>query len=228
MKWFIAVLGSAAAGVLAFLVFPWLDIAITGVFYDPQRGFWLADAWPTLLIYHGVRYCIWALSLALIGGLIWAYGSAATTARESRRPLMFLLLVLALGPGLIAHSVLKNNWGRPRPEAIAEFGGRSHYVLPGAFSDQCATNCSFVSGHAAAGFYLIAFGWVFPQQRRRWMLAGIIAGCVAGLARIVQGGHFFSDIFFSYWVVWLTASGVWWALARPPLPAGEARNGPPA
>lgn len=199
----------------------WLDLTITGWFYDPARGFWLADSWPALAVYHGVRYGVWAFGLALVGGLIWAYISRSERAQQSRRSLWFLLLVLALGPGLITHEVLKNNWGRPRPDTIVEFGGHNHYVPPGVISDQCDTNCSFTSGHAAAAFYLIAFGWIFPKHRRRWMLAGIAAGTMVGLVRIIQGGHFVSDIFFSYWVVWLTAMGVWWLLHSAPSPSGR-------
>ncbi len=217
MKWVAAIAGAAAIGALAFFGFPWLDLTLSGWFYDPARGFWLGETWPAQLIYHGVRYALWGFSLVLIGGLMWAHASEKQAAQQ---PLWFLLIVLVLGPWLITHHVFKDHWGRPRPEAIAEFGGSAHYVRPGIISDQCDTNCSFTSGHAAAAFYLIAFAWVFPKQRRRWMLAGIVAGGITGLARIVQGGHFFSDIFFSFWVVWLTATTVAWLL--------KLENPPPA
>lgn len=208
VRWAAAVVGAAALGALAFFGFPWLDLTVTGWFYDPARGFWLSDSWPAMAVYFGVRMLMWVFGLALVGGLIWAYLSNSANAQRARRPLWFLLLVLALGPGLITHELFKNNWGRPRPEAIAEFGGQSHYVLPGVISDQCEKNCSFTSGHAAAGFFLITLAWVFPKQRRRWMWAGVVVGSISGLVRMVQGGHFISDIFFSYWVVWLTAATV--------------------
>lgn len=220
VKWAVAALVSAAVAALAFFSFGWLDLTVTGWFYDPARGFWLSDTWPAMAVYFGVRILMWIFGIALVGGLIWAHVSDGARAKKSRRPLWFLLLVLALGPGLITHTLFKDQWGRPRPEAIAPFGGQGHYVLPGVISDQCATNCSFTSGHAAAAFYLIAFGWVFPKQRRRWMWAGIIAGSVAGLVRIIQGGHFVTDIFFSYWVVWLTAASLARILKlKKPLPA---------
>ncbi len=212
MKWVAAVLGSAAIGALAFFGFPWLDLAVTGWFHDPVRGFWLADTWPMLAIYHGVRYAVLGFSIMLIGALAWAHISSDQRALNARRPLWFLLLVLVLGPWLITHHVFKDHWGRPRPEAIVEFGGSGHYVRPGVISNQCDTNCSFTSGHAAAAFYLIAFAWIFPRHRRRWMAVGIAAGSVSGLVRIVQGGHFVSDIFFSFWVVWLAATAAAWML----------------
>ncbi|MEK6805701.1 MAG: phosphatase PAP2 family protein [Pseudomonadota bacterium] len=216
MKWL-----AAALCALALVCFPALDLSVSSWFYDPARGFWLADTWPALLIYHGVRYAMWAIGIGLVAALIWAHLSRDERARRAQRPLWFLILVLVLGPQLITHELLKNNWGRPRPEAIAEFGGAGHYVRPGVISDQCEKNCSFTSGHAAAAFYLIAFAWVFPKQRRRWMLVGIIAGSVSGLVRIAQGGHFISDIFFSFWVVWLTATAVAWALNPQPPEADD-------
>jgi len=32
----------------------------------------------------------------------------------------------------------------------------------------------------------------------------MVAGAAIGAVRVVQGGHFFSDVVFSGWAVWLT------------------------
>ena len=53
-------------------------------------------------------------------------------------------------------------------------------------------NKSFISGHAAMGGYLMVLAWVF--RSRFWMLMGIFTGLVASLGRIVQGGHFLSEL----------------------------------
>jgi lipid A 4'-phosphatase len=59
------------------------------------------------------------------------------------------------------------------------------------------------SGHAAMGFFPMALAWVIRRQRRFWMLAGWVTGSLVGLGRILQGGHFLSDVWMSAAVVWL-------------------------
>jgi lipid A 4'-phosphatase len=98
---------------------------------------------------------------------------------------------------------LKEHWGRARPREVMEFGGSQQFtpaLLPTA---QCETNCSFVSGHAALGFYLIGIAWV--SRKRRWLVAGITLGGLVGAGRILQGGHFLGDVIFSFWVVYFSA-----------------------
>jgi lipid A 4'-phosphatase len=133
---------------------------------------------------------------ALLGAAAWRLG----------RPLMgfgpraagFVLASLALGPGLVVNVLLKDNWGRPRPSTIAEFGGPNHYVPAFIPSDQCLDNCSFSSGHAALGFWMIAFAMlVSPRWRPLALLAAVGFGAAVGLVRIAQGGHFLSDVIVS-------------------------------
>ena len=40
-----------------------------------------------------------------------------------RRPALFLVLVAALGPGLLINVVFKDHYGRPRPREVQELGG---------------------------------------------------------------------------------------------------------
>ena len=98
----------------------------------------------------------------------------------------------------MVNTLLKDNWGRPRPSTIVEFSGPNHYVPPLLPSDQCPENCSFPSGHAALGFWLVAFAFLAPPRRRRpAMVAALVFGGLVGLVRIAQGGHFLSDVIFS-------------------------------
>jgi membrane-associated PAP2 superfamily phosphatase len=115
-----------------------------------------------------------------------------------------LSLVMVLGTGVVVNAILKDNWGRPRPVDTQTFGGAGTFepaLLP---SNQCDSNCSFVSGHAATGFTLLALGLLgAPATRRRWLLWGLAAGLTTGALRIAQGGHFLSDVLFSGLVIWL-------------------------
>jgi lipid A 4'-phosphatase len=65
-------------------------------------------------------------------------------------------------------------------------------------TDQCANNCSFVSGEAAAIFMpFCALGLVVPRWTLALLAAGTLCGLAAGFVRIAQGAHFFSDVIFA-------------------------------
>jgi lipid A 4'-phosphatase len=83
------------------------------------------------------------------------------------------------------------------------FGGDRPFTPPAVLADACERNCSFVSGHAATAFSLIAVAWV--ARNRWWLLGGAALGALVGLGRMAQGGHFLSDIVFAFWVTYLVA-----------------------
>ncbi len=196
---------AALAAVL--VAFPVLDLAVSGVFYDPAQGFWLKSHPLARFIYDLVpwvsRAILAGLILFLLGGWVLYRQHAAFTRR--RRAALFLLLVALVGPVLLVNGVFKEHWGRARPSQVVEFGGSKQFTRAAIPADQCAKNCSFVSGHASVGFYVLALAFVWPRRRALWLGIGTGAGLVVGLVRIVQGGHFLSDVLFAGIVVYLTA-----------------------
>lgn len=197
-----AVLGALLA--LTFLPQPALDLSISGWFYRTDQGFWLRDTWPMVAIYRGTHWFSITVVVGLLLALAYSALKAGADGQMLKWRLSWTLLALVIGPGLVVHTVFKDQWGRPRPSQIAEFGGTGHYVRPGVLSTQCRKNCSFVSGHAASGYFLIAGGLLWPARRKRWTIAGIVLGSAIGAVRIIQGGHFFSDVLGSLVVVWTT------------------------
>lgn len=87
-------------------------------------------------------------------------------------------------------------------------------------------NCSFVSGHAALGFYTIALAWVVRRRRRLWLAVGIGVGALVGLGRLLQGGHFLGDVVFAFWATYFSCVLVAWWLNLPPREASVEE--PPA
>ncbi len=192
------------AGLAAlFRLVPEIDLWFSGLFFDPEQGFYLNKALPVRLSYALFRDMPYFLTPLLLWLLFasWRWGGAKE--RPLRRSLLFLLVVLVIGPGLLVHEVVKNNSGRARPFQTEQFGGDRLFSPAFASSDQCQKNCSFVSGHAAMGFFFLAFAWV--MRDRRWLLYGGLIGALAGLGRILQGAHFLSDIVFSWVAVLLSA-----------------------
>ena len=92
-------------------------------------------------------------------------------------------------------------WGRVRPNEIIEFEGEYFFTPWYQISNQCSSNCSFVSGDAAVGFSLIVFYFIIKKEIYLW--AALFVGLFVGLVRISEGGHFFSDIIFSCLIIFL-------------------------
>jgi membrane-associated phospholipid phosphatase len=127
----------------------------------------------------------------------------STTARRWRRRLLMMLMLLVLGLGLTVNGLLKEGWGRPRPEQVGEFGGVKVFQPWWQPSRQCPGNCSFVTGHGATGAVLLGIGLLAaPARRRRWLAAGLLAALAIGLVRMLQGGHFASDVLGAVLVMW--------------------------
>lgn len=188
---------------LLFRLAPGIDLWFSGLFFDPGDGFFLKNALPvrfSYALFRDLPYVVAPLLLWLLFAS-WHWGGAKE--RPVRRSLVYLLVVLLLGPGLLVHEGLKNHSGRARPAQVDAFGGDRHFTPAFVIADQCRKNCSFVSGHAAMGFFFLALAWVLRD--RRWLLYGGLIGGLAGLGRIMQGSHFLSDIVFSFVVVLLTA-----------------------
>ena len=53
------------------------------------------------------------------------------------------------------------------------------------------------------GFFFLAFAWVLRD--RRWLIYGATIGMIVGLGRMIQGGHFLSDVIFSGFAVYVTS-----------------------
>ncbi len=191
-----------ALAVVVFETWPGLDLWASGQFYAEQafqgRGWlwvWLLYEWSPTLARALVVLALLAVCAALFRPRLLP--------RHWVRRAVALSLVAALGVGLLVHNVLKDNWGRPRPVLTEQFGGVHPFQPPLQPSNLCPRNCSFVSGHAAGGFMLMAVGLMGSRRTRwRWWAIGALAGTSIGLARMAAGGHYLSDIVFGFLVLW--------------------------
>lgn len=184
---------------VVFLLFPQLDLIVASNYFNGQTFTYADNAFVRFIYVVFAKIHVFYLLLFITGIVIcwrkrWLKGRKSWT---------FLLLTLLLGPGLLVNLVLKDNSvGRPRPQHIEQFGGQDTFTPTFYYSGACDKNCSFVSGHAAIGFFLMSVAWV--RQKRIWLAFGITLGSLVGFVRILQGGHFFSDVIFAGWVVYFT------------------------
>lgn len=214
-----------AAILLTFAIFakwPQIDLVVSGAFFD-GTGF----AWETAApISQRMRTILWDLSILMP---LLALGLLCTSLLL-RRPILlqaqvwaYVLALFVTGPGLIVNAIFKSYWGRARPFMVTEFGGTAQFTPPWQITDQCARNCSFVSGEGAGSMAMaISLLLILFLQRQRLSLMVYRAGQVAtvvmlafvGFQRVAAGRHFLSDVLLS----WLFVGVIALVLARLLLP----------
>ncbi|MFL0810442.1 MAG: phosphatase PAP2 family protein [Agarilytica sp.] len=188
--------------ILLFFLWPQLDLIVAGAFFDveSQRFSGMDMGWVKFI--HAVFAEIQIpMLLLLIAGII-LYSKKKQGAKKMR--CVYLLCCLLVGPGLIVNVWLKDNSiGRARPKHVQEFGGDHQFTPPFVYSGACEKNCSFTSGHASVGFVFLAMFWALRQ--RYYFYFGLALGAMLGWVRIVMGGHFLSDVLFSFWFVYFSS-----------------------
>jgi lipid A 4'-phosphatase len=185
-----------ALSISMFLVLPGVDLWVSGLFHDPQRGFPLA-AWPPVrFVEQSIPWITWAIVVLVALAAVWLRRVGRPLWRFDRNALIFLVAAIAIGPGILVNTIMKDHWGRARPYQVTEFGGTKNFTPAPLLSDQCERNCSFVSGHAALGFSLVCFAFLLPLGRARRVVFDAVLGfgALVGLARIASGRHFLSDV----------------------------------
>ena len=203
-------LAAVGAAVALFLLAPGIDLWASGLFYRPGEGFFLANLGVVRALYRSVPWIVMAQAVGISLLLILGWWRGREIAGIGLKQGVFVLLVLALGPGLAVNTVLKDHWGRARPSQVVEFGGPRDLTAAPLPANACDKNCSFVSGHASVGFALIALSFLATGRRRRAIGAtAVAAGALIGFARILKGAHFLSDVVFAGLIV----CGIAWLLA---------------
>ena len=205
------------------------DLAISALFHDValDRGFTFAGHPLLLAIYYGGLLPAWLLGLGSLG--ILAAAAVRLISPAGNRGALFLLAFFGIGPLLLVNVAYKGYWGRPRPDQTTCFGG-SQQFLPVLEKGAVARYHSFPSGHAAAGFCLIAPAFLLYRRRPRLaggcLCCGLLCGLIVGLGRIIQGRHFASDVVWAAAVVYFTCCALdYLILAK--APAAARQHAPP-
>jgi lipid A 4'-phosphatase len=182
-----------------------LDLAFSALFYSPTEG-WKYFSWTFCRLAYN-NGALPALGLTILTGITVLGSLVRNSLAAYRSRAMFIVMLMALGPGLMVN-LMKNNTGRPRPMEIADFGGTREFLKPLSLGEP-GNGESFPSGHASMGFFLEAPYFILRRSRpataRAWLALGIASGLAIGVARMAQGGHFASDVLWSWGTVHLSA-----------------------
>lgn len=215
MRRSLAVGVSAWAGLAAALLavqLSGLDLALPRGWFETETMRFAGDQWLWVRVsYLAAPWLGWTMLTASALALLLPQ---LRRRPAWRRAAVASWCVALVANGLLIEWVLKDGWGRPRPRAIVQFGGSHAYTPFWRPSEACTRNCSLASGHAAAGFALMAPGAL--ARRKKWHRAltiGLLAGSLVGLGRVAQGAHFPTDVLVAGLVVLgccLVLRWLWW------------------
>ena len=194
---------------------PWIDLKITSLFYHPENPLLDRFSKGPFFDFFFVQGMIPAWTVFALSSSILAISYFSKKIKSWRSPLLVLALTFVMGAGFFTHLVLKDHWGRPRPKQVTEFGGIQEFrpYYSSNIFNQPEPSKSFPCGHCSMGFYFFALALVGQRLNKKWltylgMTIAIALGGILGVARIMQGAHFFSDVIFSALLMWLTAYGM--------------------
>jgi membrane-associated PAP2 superfamily phosphatase len=209
----IVALAIAVVSGLVFGLFPQLELWVARYFHgfvESGVNYFAFRIYPPLMITRDIA--LWIPTLLIIPPVVALVIKLILPRRRMLVPgraVLFLTVTLALGPGLLVNTLLKDHWGRPRPVDIIQFGGEHHFVAWWDPRGDCDSNCSFVSGDVSGAFWTIAPAALAPPQWRALAYGAALAlGTGMGVLRVMAGGHFISDVIFAgvfvFLIIWLT------------------------
>ncbi len=189
-----------------------LELGIQKHFFVQDEGWVFQENSPWNLLYDYGPFP--GLILGFGAALVFLLSFFNLRFRLFRKRALFLILVLFFGGWFLIHvfkegmgPVFQDGMDRPRPRHVENFEGDREYQ-PLFVRGENGSGKSFPSGHAAIAFYLISPFFVFRDRNRNWaylfLIGGTAYGLFMGAARMVQGGHFLSDVIWAGGFVYLT------------------------
>lgn len=185
-----------------------VDLAITRYIYKAGNNNFYSNSLLDAFYQFGL---LPAQATCGITGIIYLVAKKFPRLLPYRQAALACCVSMVIGSGIIAHVTLKEFWGRPRPKQVIEFGGKQQfrpYYLPNPYQPEPSK--SLPSGHATCGFYFLIFYLVGKRYHNKLLTYGGLAltvflGTLLSATRLVQGGHFLSDILIAAILMWESA-----------------------
>jgi lipid A 4'-phosphatase len=196
-----------------FAFYPKIDLQVSSYFFSDGK-FFLRENIVSLIIYYSVRVITISICGLFLFSLFFDYLNGFLSrvfpsiiynflalirkfVKFSKKQIIYILLVVIITPGIMVHWVMKPVWDRARPVNIVEFGGQKEYTNFYHLRAGQDGN-SFPSGHASMAFSMVAFAYIVSQRnRQKVFILSFGYGLIASICRVVQGGHYLTDVTFS-------------------------------
>lgn len=209
-----------------FVAFPGVDLAVSEAFYRAGDGFFLSQEPVLRALRKSSTYVMGLILLAALTGVGMRLFRDSDRRTMCARRCGFLLIGLALGPGLVVNTWLKGSWGRARPIQTDLFGGEAGFTPAWTLSQACDHNCSFVSGEASSAAWMVAGLILLPRVWRARAAVPLVAYAFAlSMNRLAFGGHYLSDILLSWAITGLVLAVLHRVMVACPYAARQARTG---
>lgn len=140
-----------------------------------------------------IYYSIPVITTLLIVFYIFKFIKCGANTNVIRKQAAIVLLSLLLGPGLIVNTVFKDHWGRPRPYQVMRDGKVFSPVYEPHWGNSSSN--SFPCGHGSIGFF-VGVPLLARGRRKAGTILSLGFGSLVGLVRMLQGGHYLSDVVF--------------------------------
>ncbi|MEZ5829173.1 MAG: phosphatase PAP2 family protein [Hyphomicrobiales bacterium] len=197
--WLLASIAVGVALGIAFAAYPLIDLEVARLFFDEQKAkFPLSVTYEWNLVRQIANWVPFLLLVPALFAFLRKLVFPNSKMLIAPSVVLFLIGSFIVGPGFTSNLVLKENWGRPRPNKVVQFAGAETFQPWWRPSTECKQNCSFVSGETSQAFWVIAPASLAPPQIRPLAMGGaVVFGTSVGAMRVIFGRHFVSDIVFA-------------------------------
>ena len=169
---------------------------------DSEAHWPLKIAQPWKSLYEFGVYPAWVIGL---GGLFVFFVSFFLSKLKPYRDAGLFLALARHRAGFADKRRLQAVLGTSAPNQTIPFGGQDEYLPVGEIG-RLPEGALFPSGHASMGFYLMTPAFLFYRRRpcvaAAFFALGLAGGTIMGVARIVAGSHFASDVVWSAGMVY--------------------------
>lgn len=188
-----------------FIVFPGIDLAVSGWFADGDQFPLSENAFFKAVRDFNRAVPYWLLPLMVIAIIAYALLPRRLSFLAAHKAL-YVLLSFGLGPGLFVQTA-KALFGRPRPREIVEFGGMADFSPVWQFAGLCSRSCSFPSGEAGLAAAALSILVFIPAAIAKPANAALtLFLLVVALNRVLFGAHFLSDVLIAWFgTLWVMA-----------------------
>lgn len=218
--WVLAALTLAA---MVPTLWPELDLRAAAPFFGTPPAIESLEWWWVRGINDWVPAAFRVLILLCLVG--WLALKLRKKSLQWRMALLYVAIAGTVGPGLVVNLVFKDHWQRARPYQVENFGGDKRFTRAAVITDQCADNCSFVSGHVACGYFFITLMWFHRRRAALWAATGLSAAGLIAFSRMSDQAHWLSDTLWAGPITLLSCWLVWRAMLRIYSPALQGRTG---
>ena len=213
-------LASVALGLcfgIVFAAYPLIDLEVARLFFDDHKDkFPIAITYEWNLVRQLANWIPFLLLVPALFALLRKIVFPGSKMLIAPSVVVFLIGSFIVGPGLTSNLLLKENWGRPRPNHVQQFAGAADFQPWWRPGGACESNCSFVSGEASQAFWVVAPATLAPPQLRPVAMGtAVVFGASVGAMRIVFGRHFVSDVIFAGVITIAIVMALYYLLLNP-------------